>query len=138
MIVERRQGVGTHASLIVDWHPHHAIASEPEQAKRFEHTDVHFLANDDGDGRRPKQAAGVDVPALTREEGVQGSRQRREVRDRRACHEPCPAAVRQPEHVEHPLRRDFFESRRGRRLDDAAGILIPCAGEPVRRKRRWQ
>src|SRR6185369_13755614 len=47
VIVEWRQRIRAHATLIVDWHAHHTIASEPEQAKRFEHTDVHFLPDDD-------------------------------------------------------------------------------------------
>src|SRR6187200_2723529 len=55
VIVEWRQRIGAHASLIVHWHPHHTIASEAEQAKRFEHADVHFLADDDSDGWRAEE-----------------------------------------------------------------------------------
>src|SRR5437773_10614952 len=62
-VVERRQRVGTHATLSVDRHAMDTLAAEPKQPQRFQQRDMDLAADNDSERRRTKQPVAFDVPS---------------------------------------------------------------------------
>ena len=63
--VHRRQGVGPHASLPIDWHTHNPIATEADHHQRLQHTHMHLLTHDHTYLRRTdRPSASTSQPAF--------------------------------------------------------------------------
>src|SRR5690242_5912843 len=94
---------------------------------------VRFVADDNHDRRRVKEAIGLDVPAHFIQNGVARGKQRGEVRRRRAGDEASAGSRWQAERVYHPAKRDLFELGVNWRDGDQPGVLVPGGGQPARR-----
>ena len=136
--VEPWQGIGTHASLPVHRRPLDPLPAKTEQAKRLGDRHVRFFADDDGDGRRPEEPIGLDVPPLRRQHRVARRRQGGEVRHRAAGNKAGAALRRQAENVQEPPPRYLLQ--RGVDGTDRRhpSVLVPGRGQPVGRQRRRQ
>ena len=135
-----RKRVGTHPALVVGGgHPDPlALAPEPEHLERGVDRDMGPAVGDDGHGRRSLEAMTLHVPARPGEDGAACRGERREVGHRRAGHEPDARPGREAEQLDQPAARDLLGDRRSRRDHVQAGVLVPRAGQPVRRERRRQ
>src|SRR5579859_3512123 len=64
------EGIGAHASLVIRRHAQHALAPQPQQAKRLEDGSVRLLAHDDRDRWSAKEAPRLHIPTSPRQHGM--------------------------------------------------------------------
>ena len=114
------------------------LRPSPSMPSALSTREVRLVADDDRDRRRAEQAVGLDVPAGALEHRVARRGERREVRHVAPVTNAPRGSGGQAEHVEQPLERDLLEVRRAGRRRIEPGVLVPRAGQPVRRERRRQ
>ena len=130
--------LGLHLALVVGRDADDPVTAEAEVLQRGQQGRVRLLADDDGDLRRPVQAAGLDVPAFLRENGVARRRQPDGVAQPGARRQADARVPRQPEELEHPGSGRFLcRGGCGRECVDD-GVLAPGRRQPVRGRRGRQ
>ena len=130
--VEGGQPVRPHPPLTIGRHPHHATATQSEEAERFHHAHVHLVAHDNGKRWSAEQPIGLHVPARPLEQRVPRRGEAREVRHRRARDEPAGGLRRQMQRLQQPAQGHRLERRRARREHCYSRVLIPRRCEHVR------
>lgn len=125
-------GIGPHAALGIHGHAHDAIAAEAEQAERFQQRRMHFVADDDSDGRRAEESLRFHRPAGLPEHVMTGCCQCGEIRHGGAGDERALRGIGKSEQLDHPSQRHVLHARHAGRNVGESCILIPRRRKPVR------
>ncbi len=125
------EGIGSHASLVIDGNRRHPVSAEAEKAEGLQKRRVNFGAHDDANLRRTEEALLFDVPSRAGEHVMASGDEAGKIPHGGSGDEPTTPVGRKRQELEDPGEGDFFERRGYRRSDDERGVLIPRAGEPV-------
>ena len=112
--------------------------AEPEHPQPGEDRDVRVRADQDETRGRTVQAVRLHVPPRPAQDRVPGRGEPGEVRHGRARREADRRAARKAEQVDEPAARDGLDDRGSRRGHHRRRVLVPDAGQPVRRDRGRQ
>ena len=124
--------IRTYAALLVHRDAHHTVATKACQPQGLEQRGMGLLANDHGDFRRTKHAIGFHIPSCLLQDRMARRRQAGEIRHRCSGDESYSSFGRQTEHITEPTESNILHLRRKRCYLCQSGILIPCAGQPIR------